>query len=34
MPTFAFFKDGTKVDEVLGANQDKLKEKVKAHYTA
>lgn len=28
MPTFQFFKDGNKVDEVVGANINELKKKV------
>ena len=30
MPTFQFFKDGEKVDEMMGANVAGLKEKVSA----
>jgi len=30
MPTFIFVKNGKKVDSVVGANQDKLKDKIAA----
>ncbi|CAG5115837.1 unnamed protein product [Candidula unifasciata] len=30
MPTFLFFKGGVKIDEVVGANQDKIREKILA----
>ncbi len=29
MPTFFFFKDGSKVSEVIGANRDKIEEEIK-----
>jgi len=31
MPTFMIFKDGKKVDELIGANPVKLEEKIKAY---
>ena len=31
MPTFIIFKDGEKVDELVGANPAKLEEKIKHH---
>jgi thioredoxin-like negative regulator of GroEL len=31
MPTFQVFKDGQKVDELVGASKDKLKELVEKH---
>ncbi|CAG05766.1 unnamed protein product [Tetraodon nigroviridis] len=31
MPTFLFFKDGVKIDEVIGANQPQLVEKIQKH---
>jgi hypothetical protein len=31
MPTFMIFKDGVKVDELVGASKEKLEELVKKH---
>jgi len=31
MPTFMFFKDGKKIDEFAGANENKLKELIAKH---
>jgi thioredoxin 1 len=31
MPTFQVFKDGKKVDELVGASKDKLRDLVKKH---
>jgi thioredoxin 1 len=31
MPTFMFFKDGEKVDELVGANPNALEEKIKKY---
>ena len=31
MPTFMIFKDGKKVDELIGANPAKLEEKIKTY---
>ncbi|XP_063311335.1 uncharacterized protein LOC134611401 [Pelobates fuscus] len=31
MPTFIFYKDGKKIDEVCGADIDELKKKISAH---
>jgi len=31
MPTFLIFKDGEKVDELVGANPAKLEEKIRAY---
>ena len=31
MPTFVFLKDGKKIDDLMGANVDKLKELVNKH---
>jgi len=31
MPTFVFLKDGKKIDDLMGANADKLKELVNKH---
>ena len=31
MPTFLIFKDGEKVEEIVGANPVKLEEKIKQH---
>ncbi|BFZ16647.1 hypothetical protein BsWGS_19686 [Bradybaena similaris] len=28
MPTFQFYKGGQKIDEIVGANQDKIKDKI------
>lgn len=32
MPTFQFFRNGTKCDELRGANQSGLEEKIQKHY--
>ena len=34
MPTFLIFKDGEKVDEIVGANPVKLEEKIKKYVQA
>jgi thioredoxin-like negative regulator of GroEL len=31
MPTFQFYKSGKKVDELMGANEGHLREKIEAH---